>query len=54
MYFTNNLRSADWIAAEYNNGHAPSTFAAVSGLAPCSGSCGGGSAAAMTMTPIIL
>ena len=55
LYFANVIKSADWFAAEYNNDHAPATFAAVSGIGACVGTCGaGGSAATVTMTPIIM
>ncbi len=52
-YFANVLRSADWIAAEYNNGLAPATFAVVSGIGACAGGCGGATAN-VTLTPIIV
>jgi hypothetical protein len=52
--FDSVMRSADWIAAEYSNFNAPATFAAVSGVGTCSGSCGAGTTATTTMTPIIM
>ena len=55
LYFANVIKSADWFAAEYNNDHAPATFAVVSGIGACVGTCGaGGGAATVTMTPIIM
>lgn len=53
FYMSNVMRSADWIAADYNNAHAPATFATVSGIGVCSGNCGA-SATAVTLTPIIM
>ena len=48
-------RSAGWLATEANDVTAPATFAVVSALGTCSGTCGGGSApATVTMTPIIM
>jgi len=46
LYFANVIKSADWFAAEYNNDHAPATFAAVSGIGACVGTCGAGGGAA--------
>jgi len=47
-------RSAGWLATEYNDGHAPATFATVTGIGNCTGTCGGGATPTVTMTPIIM
>ena len=64
LYFTgyvaeirlaNTARTPSWLVTESNNAAAPATFAAVSGIGACVGTCGaGGSAATVTMTPIIM
>jgi hypothetical protein len=51
----NTARTPSWLVTESNNATAPATFAAVSGIGACVGTCGaGGGAATVNMTPIIM
>jgi hypothetical protein len=54
LHFSSAQESDAWFAANYNNENAPATFAAVSDIGACSGACGAGGAATVTMTPFIM